>query len=264
MSLADAFEQGIIWAEVKRVADLLAGGISVNVIPEVREPFVNLPGLRGYWPMSAVDFLGNAKDHSGASSDLSRSGSPTFGYDGNAFVQTGVGNDILQGSTSAQDVSGTEAWMASAIRGLTWGCWVNVDATPSVFGGMVSIWPSPTQASYSLNWRSDNTIYGSVSVDGTATVFVSSAARAIEEWLFVVARFTPSTEIAIFTNDTKVVNTTSIPASLHNSTGAFEVGGMLGLSTRVLEAKFRDIFLCQAILTDVQIEDLRLSSLPST
>ena len=264
MSLPSAFEIGLIRPVIQGIADVLAGGISVNVIPETREPFVNLPGLRGYWPMSAVDFLGNAKDHSGASSDLARSGAPQFGYDGNAFIQCGVGNDILQGSTSAQDVSGTETWINPAIRGLTWGGWVKVDTTPLVFGGVVSIWPSPTQQSYTLNWRSDNTVYATVSSDGTAATFVQSPAQSIAEWMFIVGRFTPSTELAIFTNATKTVVTASVPASLHNSTGVFTVGGMLGLSTRVLEAKFRDVFVCAVILTDSQIENLRLSSAPAT
>lgn len=212
--------------------------------------------------MSTVDFLGNAKDHSAASSDLARSGSPTFGYDGNSFIQCGVGTDFLQGSTSAQDVTGTEAWIDPALRGLTWGCWVNVGSSPTNLGGIASIWPNAPQYSYCLYWTSGNEVITAVSGSGTTFVLITSSAQALQNWTFVVGRFTPSTELALIVDQTKLVNTTSVPASLHNSTSQFEVGRLLANNARILQAKFRDVFICASVLSDETIENVRLSSLP--
>ncbi len=251
----ESVEIGRLWLQLKRIADAM--------VPQEREPFINLPGLRGYWPMSTVDFLGNAKDHSAGSSDLSRSGSPTFGYDGDPFVQCGVASDFLQGSTSAQDVTGVEAWMAPSIRGLTVGCWVKVDATPANVGGMVSIYGAASQRSFALFWNSSNEALFGVSGAGTVVVNVASPASAVGVWAFVVGRFTPSTEVAVFVNDVKTVVTASVPASAFNSTQAFEVGRIEANNARILEAKFRDAFICAAILSDAQIASLRLSSLPT-
>lgn len=254
MSADTAFEVGRLFEPINAIANAL--------VPVRREPFINLPGLRGYWPMSTVDFLGNAKDHSAASSDLARSGSPTFGYDGNSFIQCGVGNDFLQGSTSAQDVTGIEAWMDVAVRGLTWGCWVKVDTQPAVLDGLMGIWPGTPQNAYTMYFDSSNRVVCGITTDGITSVAATSPVQAVSQWMFVVGRFTPSAEIAVFTNTTKTANTTSVPASIFNSTGIFEIGRLLGLNTRILHGKIRDAFLCASVLSDSLIEDVRLSSLP--
>lgn len=252
----ESIEIGRLWLQLKRIADAM--------VPQLREPFVNLPGLRGYWPMSVVDFLGNAKDHSGASSDLSGSGSPTFGYDGNAFVQTGVGTDYLSGSISAQAVTGVETWISAGIRGMTVGCWLNVDVLPTATEGLISRWYGTPNRSYGLVLTSLGEARFQVSSDGSAAELVTGQALGTSTWVFMVGRFTPGQEIAIFVNSTKIVNTTSIPASLHVGSAVFEVGRLNGNNVNIFEGKMRDAFLCQTILTDDQIESLRLASLPAT
>lgn len=264
MSLTSAFEIGLIRPVIQGITDVLTAGISVNVIPETREPFINLPGLRGYWPMSAVDFLGNAKDHSGASSDLARVGSPQFGHGTGSYVQCGVGTDYLAGSASAQTITGLETWIEPAIRGLTVGVWVKVDVSPVANTGLVTKWGLATTRSYQLTWRADNSVLFGVTAAGTTATLVLSGVTGIGVWTYIVGRFTPSNELAVFVNQAKVVNTTSIPASIFTGTSIFEIGRVGATSPGILEAKFRDAFLCQAILTDVEIEDLRLSSLPAT
>jgi len=251
---SESVEIGRLYVPIKQIAD--------SLVPQEREPFINLPGLRGYWPMSVVDFLGNAKDHSAGSSDLARSGGPTFGYDGNAFVQCGVATDFLQGSTSAQDVTGVETWIDPSIRGLTVGCWVKVDATPGVVGGLVTIYGVATQRSFALFWNSSNQVVFGVSGDGTVVTNVNSSPSAVDVWAFVVGRFTPSAEVAVIVNGTKTATTISVPASAFNSTQPFEIGRISNNNSQILEAKWRDAFICASILSDAQIEDLRLSSLP--
>lgn len=250
----ESVEIGRLYKPIKAIADA--------IVPQVREPFVNLPGLRGYWPMSVVDFLGNAKDHSGASSDLARVGSPQFGYDGDAYVQCGVGSDYLAGSTSAQTVTGLEAWIDPNIRGLTVGCWVKVGASPAANAGLVTKWGLSTTRSYQLAWRADNSVLFGVTAAGTTATLVLSDVSGIGVWTYIVGRFTPSTELAVFVNQAKSVNTTSIPSSIFTGTSIFEIARVGATAPGILEAKFRDAFLCQAILTDAEIESLRLASLP--
>lgn len=251
----ESVEIGRLWLQLKRIADAM--------VAPAREPFVNLPGLRGYWPMSIVDFLGNAKDHSAASSDLARAGAPQFGYDGsNAYAQCGVGNDYLQGSTSAQTITGLETWIEPTLRGLTLGGWFNIDSLPVSASGFITKDGGSPQRSYSLVLFSTGDASFNVSGNGLTVQSVNLATGSILVWRFIAARFTPSTEIAVFVDGTKVVNTTSIPASLFVSTQPFEIGRYLNQDARIAHIKIRDPFLCQAILTDAQIESLRLSSLP--
>jgi len=250
----ESVEIGRLYQPIKQIAD--------SLVHQEREPFINLPGLRGYWPMSAVDFLGNAKDHSAGSSDLSGSGAPLFGYDGDSFVQCGVASDFLQGSTSAQDVTGVETWIDPSIRGLTVGCWVKVDDTPGTVGGLVTIYGAAGQRSFALFFNSSREVAFGVSGAGTVVVNVYSAAIVIGVWAFVVGRFTPSIEVAVFANGVKSVVTASVPANTFNSTNPFEVGRISNNDAQILEGKFRDVFICAAVLSDVQIENIRLSSMP--
>ncbi|MCK5014679.1 MAG: hypothetical protein KAS66_12765 [Candidatus Omnitrophica bacterium] len=213
--------------------------------------------------MSTVDFLGNAKDHSAGSSDLARIGGPTFGYDGDAFVQCGVGTDYLAGSTSAQTITGTEVWIAPAIRGLTVGCWVRVDASPTTTGGLVTKWGIGGTRSYLLAWQTDNKALFGVTATGGAATSIASGINMLDEWIFIVGRFTPSNEVAVFVDSAKFVNTTAVPASIFTGTSVFEVARLGALTSGILQASFRDAFLCAVALTDIQIENLRLSSLPT-
>lgn len=264
MSLTTAFEVGLIRPVIQGITDVLAAGISVNIIPETREPFVNLPGLRGYWPMSVVDFLGNAKDHSGASSDLARVGSPQFGHGSGSYIQCSPVGNYLAGSISAQAVTGTETWIEPAIRGVTVGAWIRADSSPVSLGGLLGRWSGTPQKSFSLLWASADTVSFLVSGDGLVSITVVGSVQPLVTWLFIVGRFTPSTEVALFVNDVKVTNTTSIPAALFGGTSVFEVGRVNANNSNVLAGRFRDAFLTASALTDVEIENLRLSSLPAT
>jgi len=251
----ESVEIGRLYLPIKQIADAID--------PKRRELFVNLPGLRGYWPMSAVDWLGNAKDHSGASSDLSRAGAPVFGYDGNGYIQCGVGNDYLTGSIGAQQITGTEAWILAGIRGLTVGCWLNLDTLPSTTEGLAGRWFASPNRSYMLGMVSPGSPRFLASGDGTAAVFATGNAIITGSWVFLVGRFTPSGEVAIFVDGVKTVNTSSVPASLHAGTAVFEAGRLDGNDANIVHGKIRDVFLCSSVLGDSLIEEVRLASLPS-
>jgi len=251
----ESIEIGRLWLQLKRIAD--------SLVPQVREPFIGLPGLLGYWPMSIVDFLGNAKDHSGASSDLARIGAPTFNYDGDSYVQCGVATDYLAGSTSAQTVIGTEVWMASGLRGLTLGGWFKIDVVPTLTSGLVTKGGGTPNRGYELILDTSNQPTFTVSIDGTATVQVLGSAIGVASWVFIVGRFTPSSELALFIDQVKTTNTTSIPATINVNAQPFEIARRLNTNTRITECKVRDCFLAASVLSDAAIESVRLATLPS-
>lgn len=247
-------EIGRLFEPINRIADAIS--------PAKQDRFINLPGLRGYWPMSVVNFTGEAVDHSNASSNLGRIGAPTFSYDGNGYVQCGVATDYLSGSVSAQRVTGLETWIATGKKGLTLGGWVKADTQPATVGGIATIYGVAGTRSYAMFLNSSQQVVFGVSNDGTAVINVTSAAISLGGWVWLVGRFTPGSELAIFVNGVKVVNTTTIPASAFISTVPFEIGRISANNAQILEGKFRDMFLCAAILPDSLIEETRASTLP--
>jgi len=255
MSFATAFEVGRLYLPLKTIAD--------QFTLAQKDLFIRLPGLRGYWPMSIVNSAGVAIDHSGASSDLLRTGSPLFDYDGNAYVQLGVATDFLYTTAPTLGITGTEAWIDSGLRGLTIGGWFWVDSTPAASSGLISKDAPATERGYVLYWTPANNPSFYVSVDGTAGALISYSARPLNTWTFIVGRFTPGAEVAIFVNADKATNTTSIPASINVSTQNFEVGRDFNSDGSIIQGRARDVFVCATALSDQTITDLYRASMPA-
>lgn len=255
MSLEAAFEVGRLFLPLKTIADQFAVA--------QKDLFIRLPALRGYWPMSVVDYIGGAVDHSGGSVNLQRTGDPDYGYDGNAYVQLGVATDFLYGATAMLNFTGTEAWVDSGIQGLTVGGWFWVDSSPGVDSGFVSKFGGAAQYGFVLNWLATNAPRFMVSGNGTTTTSVTYSPRSLDTWHFVVGRFTPGAELAIFVNGDKVTNTSSIPASINVSTQNFEVGRYFNDNARVIEGRARDVFICAVALPDATLTQLHRASMPA-
>lgn len=264
MSLPSAFEIGLIRPVIQEVADTLAAGITVNVTPKPPDPFIGLPGVTGYFPMSIVDTAGKAVNHAKGGLDLSQTGTCAVGYDGNAYRQVGQGTHYLS-SNLDYALTGLETYIDVALRGFTIGGWFWIDSYPSVAQGIVSKFGVSSNYGYALISGGAGVISCYVSLDGSALTTVSSATSTpVDTWVFLVGRFVPSTSVDVFVNGQKTTNVTAIPASCFASTQAFEVGRYLNTDTRTFDGRCRDVFLCRTALTDVQIENLRLSSLPPT
>jgi hypothetical protein len=107
------------------------------------------------------------------------------------------------------------------IDGLTCGGWFQMTSGDALMG----VWQTAANQVWRLFVNSSApTFY--VSGTGANSFTVAAANITAGQWYFVAARYTPSTEIAIWLNSTKSVNTTSIPASLFDSTTAeFVIGG---------------------------------------
>lgn len=254
MSLESAFEIGRLFDPINRMA--------ATLVASQKDLFIRLPALRAYWPMSAANYLGQAVDHSNASVNLQRSGAPTYGFDGNAYVQLGIANDFLFDLIGELDFTGTEAWIDSGIQGLTVGCWVKVQTTPSTDSGLISKDAANPERGFLL-WQSTTNIPGfQVSGAGITVIAVTGSTISLDTWHFIVGRFTPSTELAVFVDGDKAVYTTSIPSSVNISTQNFEVGRFLNDNNRIIEGRARDVFICAAALPDALIEEVRVTSLP--
>ena len=94
--------------------------------PDLISPFLALPGLVGFWPMSSVQrSTGNAYDLSGQTRTLTYNGNPTYNIN-NDFAPyirlDGTGDFLSRADETDLDILGTETIYASTVRGLTLGC----------------------------------------------------------------------------------------------------------------------------------------------
>jgi hypothetical protein len=217
-----------------------------------------LPGLRGFWPMSSVHENGNALDLGGRGLTLTYTGNPTYNVQGLApYIDLdGVGDYLVRLDEAALDITGTETFVAASKRGLTLGGWFWLDSLVARRPLVAKYtFTASNNRAYQLSWNLATTTFGlSISVDGiVATVVNSSITPVVSRWYFVVGRFTPSTEIAVFANGVKTTNVVAIPASIFNSTANFFIGTDDDL-TALLDGRASLVFLCAESLSDAVIK----------
>lgn len=222
-----------------------------------------LTGLRGLYPMASVlggGSAGDAPDLSGNGLPLSRNGNPTYNYDGLVpYISFDGTGDYLDhtdtGANDPFDILGTEAYIAGAVRGLTFGGWFRTtDVTPAADSALISKWlAAGNQQSYEIILRTTGVLRGAVSVDGTASTTIDSTQTISDDtWFNVVLRFDPSTELSIFVNGVSDPNVAAIPASIFDSTADFVIGGLSGgLSLFTGDASLS--WICAAMLSEEQI-----------
>lgn len=234
---------------------------SAPVAARLVDPFLSLPGLVGFWPMSSVQrSTGNAYDLSGQGRTLTYNGNPTYNlFNGFApYIDLdGTGDFLSRADETDLDILGTEAIYASAVRGLTMGGWFRAGAVGGANGaGLITKLDAGTQSSYALIMAASGTapiFY--VSGNGTALVTVaSSVSPGTGNWFFVVGRYTPATKIDVFVNGVVTTNTTSIPASLFNSTTALNIGQYAGAN--LLTGQAASLFLCANAAPDAKLTEV--------
>ena len=240
-------------ADMNSVQDEIAAVENFLLTPLTIARFLGLPGLRGFWPMSSVDNAGAVYDLSGQGRTLTNTGPATFGA-----TTPGLPYGIFNGTTqylSRADEAGLDITGA-----LTMGGWFYATAfTPATIHiGMGKYSTAAGNFSYRLTFQTaTSTTAAQISGDGTDEIAVtSSLAAVINSWHFLTLRYTPSTELAIWVNDTKTVNTTSIPAALFNGNAAFQINGRAGGTNNLFAGRAALGFLCAAALADAQITDL--------
>jgi hypothetical protein len=101
-----------------------------------------------------------------------------------------------------------------------------------------------------------------ISSNGTATTFALATSNTpTSAWEFVVARYTVSTEMALFINNTKYTNTTSIPAAIFNSSAEFRIGAD-SAGSAFLDGRVALCFLTGSPLSDATIYTLYTRTWP--
>lgn len=229
--------------------------------------YMGLLGLRGFWPMSSVNSSGEAVDVSGVGNNLTGNGSLTFDYANSLYLPSfarfvATSSQYLSHVDAADfDILGTESYIQPARRGLTVGCWFSPDIVDGTRQGLVSKYVvGANQRSFSLQMATtSNDLQFSLSSNGTSGAAISAThpgGLSVAGWYFAVGRFDPSTEVAVFQNGTWERNTTSVPASIFNSTAPFNIGMVDGGSLFYFDGEIAFAFLCAAHIPDSIIFNL--------
>jgi len=136
---------------------------------------------------------------------------------------------------------------AGALRGsdgFTAGGWFQATSGDTLMG----VWQASANQCWRLFMNSlAPTLY--VSSTGANSFTVAGAAVTSGAWTHVIGRYTPSTEISIFVNGVKAVNTTSIPASLFEPDINFTIGANHSVG-ELLTGKASMCFFCCEPLDD--------------
>lgn len=230
------------------------------------DPFMCLPALRALWTMNSFNGVGTLVDMSGQDRTLTYNGNPQYGFAGYVpyIAFDGTGDYLSRADESGLDLSGAETIIVAAQRGLTIGGWFYFDNAAAAIESCLAKSDHSTQRSFELRRMNTGVPQFNVTSGGSvATVSTIAGADVIpaSEWHFLVGRFTPSTEVMIYDNGTPATNTTSIIASVFNSTSALVVGGVSG-GTSLMTGRATCCFLCATALSDGIIDSLYRRTAP--
>lgn len=247
--------------ETGRSVERLKTVVNQRTLSDVYGVFDNLPGLRGLWTAASVDQAGAMYDRSGQGRTLTYTGNPTLNLYNNLvpyWDYDGTGDYHARPDEAGLDITGTETTIATTLRGLTMGGWFWFDRLATVEGLIAKNAASPgSQTQFVV--LADNTFRMLVSLDGTATTAViSTVTHGTGAWYFAVGRFVPSTSLDVYVNGVKATNTTSIPASIFNGSGALNIAAQATFNH--LDGRCALAFLCAAALPDELIQHLFHSS----
>jgi len=214
--------------------------------------FGSIPGLRAFWPMSSVDYQGGAVDHSNLGKRLTITGGVTFSYTGltQYAIFNGATGYFTRPDAAGMDILGNETFIAASKRGMTVGGWFYFDGLGNA-DACIAKDDNAAQRSFVISKSAGNVI--TFLVNGATTVGAGVATAA--NWCFLVGRFTPSTEIALFTNGVKEINVAAIPATITNSSAAFTIGSLAG-GINFLAGRSTLCFYCAMSLADSYVLSL--------
>jgi hypothetical protein len=219
-----------------------------------------LPQLRGLWMMSTVDSGGLVYDASGLTQTLSQANTPTYGVQGLVpYVNLDVNQALYR--TDEANLS-----MTGALTQLTW-IQFHTDMTGIADYFYSKYLELGDNCSYMLYKPATNKFTFGVSDNGKGigganwfTVDDVGVNYVINKWFFVVGRYTPSTEVALFVNNhttrvlNKYTNVTTIPASIKDGTAELAIGR--GNGTNYHDGYVAVSALCAAALSDTTIKAL--------
>lgn len=202
--------------------------------------------LRGLWAASVVD-------ENGALRDLAQQG--------RTLTNNGAAGRSVEGLVPYVSYDGATQYHARAdeagldITGaLTVGCWVKPNTTDGTMRGLVTK-TVPVQESFYLGCTNTQTRFFVANVPGASFSQVDGRTMT-STWEFVVGRFIPSTEIAIFVTGTWYRNNVGIVPSIFNSTTALEIARLNLTNARCFNGRVALAFLCASALSDAAVNNL--------
>jgi hypothetical protein len=212
------------------------------------DPFLSLPELRGFWPMSSVNESGNVLDLSGQARTLTNNGSAARAVYGDLvsyFDLNGSGQYLSRADEAGLDITG-----AITVLG-----WFRMD-TASASAGLFGKWTDGTQAGYLLyydNFFGNLRFALSSAGTGGSSVSVAGPTPSVGAWYFIAGRLTPSVRYSITVNGTVYSTTTSVPASIFNNTAALEIGAYNG-AANYLNGQVGPCALCATDVSNTQCD----------
>lgn len=223
--------------ELLREINALRRDVDRIVIPEMSadliSPYLALPALRAFWPMSAVAYTNpQGLDITANGNHLTNNNSADFGYDNlPAYVHFDGANQNLTradgGAANWADIRGNEAYVVAADQGLTAYLWCYFDNAPAV-EGMLAKGDGTVNTSYLILRLGGGTIRFSVGTGAALINVTSTVIPAATTWTFVAARYIPGTSTEIFVSFdgalNQVTNLAAVPATLLDSAFAFALG----------------------------------------
>lgn len=232
---------------------------------------LDLPALRGAWPMSAVGYsnVDRARDISGNGNHLSsgENNIVTFGYRNTLIpvaefvaASTQYLNRADGGAANWADITTSETYIITTQRGITLGGWFYVDsdtgADQTLMGKLFNT-GSGVDRSYQLYFMtiglgtpafgvSTGAMNWSVS-GGAATTGLA----ALDTWNFYCGRLLATGPQTIFLNNRSTTN--AFPAHAINDTAADFTIGATGIPSLYLDGKASLCFLSACAMTDAEI-----------
>lgn len=245
-----------LWDEFsERLRDLE----TAEFAPEMISPFLALPGLRGFWPMSAFQSNGDAFDQSGNGRLLTYNGNPTYNFDGLApYIDLdGVGDVLSRADEAGLDILGTETYVAAAARGLSMGGYFYFNNAAAAVENCIAKWNiAGNQRAYRLVRNAAGN--GAVEMSSTGADFpgVVGAAIGAGTWTFMAGRFDVAN--VYITVDDVTTSAASGIAALFNSNAPLLLGarGTAGAPTELMTGRESLCFLCATFLPDGIINSL--------
>jgi len=219
--------------------------------------FQALPGLRGFWPMSAFESGGNCFDQSGNGRTLTYNGNPVYNYDSLApYIRfDGTGDYLSRADEAGLDILGTETYVAAGHRGLTLGGWFRPEDT-TVNDTLMSKWGAAGQRSYLLQIAggvAGDPVAFYISDDGTnSSGATSTTGFSANEWQFMAGRFNDAdtgAELAVWLNE-EMTTAATARASVFNSNASFCIGAEV---INLLTGRASMCFLCASALSDATV-----------
>jgi hypothetical protein len=192
-----------------------------------------MPGVVGIWTGSTPGPAGQLVDATGNGLNLTRQNG-LFGVDSGTLIprlsfDLSVPRYWNRAYEAITSITGTEAHIIP--KGLTLLAWLHITAVGAGTQTGIAKWnPTGDQRSYALFFNNSGNTLGQISSTGAAGGIksVTGAAYVVGSWALYVYRFIPSTEVSIWVNGTKTTDSSSVPASIFDSTADFTIGASHG------------------------------------